>query len=71
MKWEGEEGVSHWLGQLLSRILNLADSSMPATKSLPNVGIKREEISGESNQSCNVSTSTPGITHIPDAKGST
>lgn len=31
MKWEGEEGVLHRLGQLLSRILNLADSLMPAT----------------------------------------
>lgn len=49
MKWEGEEGMSHCAGQNLRRILNSADSLMPAanyTFSIPNIERKREEISG-------------------------
>ena len=68
-KRKGEEGESQQSGELL----NLVDSSVPTRNQkfpIPNIGRKREEISGESNMSCNVSASISEATCSPNAKGS-
>lgn len=67
-KREGEEGESQQPGQLL----NLVDSSVPTRNQkfpIPNIRRKREEISGESNISCNISASISEAMCSPNAKG--